>query len=228
MRVEAELAGGTVDDATREDPVERRLSGERPVQQRSVLRRLVRRNEWFGPASRAQHGGVDARRRSEAGPRHTPDEPQLVPRSPGAAEQGRGPDGCPFRGQPPLHDRIELRQRDTRVTQQAAQDRGARCEGEVRYDRERLPRERYQRRIGLHDVDEWIAVETRPQPAQGSRVQLDGADASAGIGERAREDAPAGAEIEREHAGRDARVPDQLVGEGATTKGVTAAGPRLR
>jgi hypothetical protein len=63
---------------------------------------------------------------------------------------------------------------------------------------------------------------------QRGRVELDRAHASAGADERTGEDSPARAEIERERAGRDARVLDELCGEGAATKSVTAAWPRLR
>jgi hypothetical protein len=36
VRVEAELEGGPVDEASREDPIERRLAGEGAPQQRLV------------------------------------------------------------------------------------------------------------------------------------------------------------------------------------------------
>jgi hypothetical protein len=50
---------------------------------------------------------------------------------------------------------------------------------------------------------------------------------SVDVGERARQRAAAGAEVERERSGQDSGVPDELVGEGATTKSVATVRPRL-
>lgn len=217
-----------MDDAAGEDPVERRLSCERAVQQRAERRGLSGWDERCRPAPRAEHGGVDTRRRSEAHTWHAPDESQLVPRAPGAAEQRRRPDGGSLRGEPPFHDCVELRQRDSWIPEQAAEDRGARGEGEVRDDGERLVRERHPGRVRLEHLDARVGVEARPQLSQRRRVELDRAHAGAGVGERTREGTAAGAEIERERARRDSCVPNELVREGAATKGVTAARPRLR
>ena len=58
--------------------------------------------------------------------------------------------------------------------------------------------------------------------------QLDRAYSGACVGERACQRAAAGTEVEHERPGRDPGVPDELVGEGATTKSVATARPRLR
>ncbi len=202
--------------------------GERAPQQRLVRGCLLRPDERLRPPRRAQDRGVDARRRSEAAARHAADEAQLVPRSPRAAEQRRGPDGSPLRREPPLHDRVELRERHARVAEQAAKDRGADGEGQVRDDRERLGRQRHQRRIALDHLDARIAAESGLELSQRGRVELHRAHAGACVGERARQRAAAGAEVERERPGQDPSVPDELVGEGATTKSVATERPRLR
>ena len=63
---------------------------------------------------------------------------------------------------------------------------------------------------------------------QRGRIELHRAHTRARTGERAREDAAARAEVERERAGWDAGVADEPICEGATTKSVAAARPRLR
>jgi hypothetical protein len=59
-------------------------------------------------------------------------------------------------------------------------------------------------------------------------VELDRTHAGTRVGERASQGAVAGTEVEHERSGPDPRVPDELVGEGATTKSVATARPRLR
>jgi hypothetical protein len=226
--VEAELEGCSVNETAREDTVEWRPGGERALQQRSVSGRLLRRDERLGPPDRAQHGGVDSRRRREAHPWHSPDEAQLVPRSPRAAEQGRRPDGSPLCGKPPLHDRIELRQRHAQVAEQTTKDRSACGERQVRNDRERLSGKRQRRRVARNHLDARIGAEARLELSQRGRVELDRAHAGARVGESARQRTAAGAEVERERSGPDPRVPDELVGEDATTKCVATARSRLR
>ena len=228
MRVEAELARDSVHEAAREEPVEGRPGRERTVEQGLVVGRVRGRDERLGAPDRAENGGVDARRRCEAGTRHPPHEAQLVPRSPHAAQHGRRPDRRPLRGQAPLHDRVELRQRNARVPEEPAKDRGAGRERQIRDDGERLVRQRHHRRVSRHDLDPRMPVEAPAKVPQRGRVQFDRADPGARVGERARKDAAAGTEVENERAGVDAGVADELVGEGATTKCVAAAGPRLR
>jgi len=195
MRVETELEGCAMHETARENTVERRPSGERALQQRSVCDCLFRRDERLSAPGRAQHCGVDARRRSEAGARHPADEAQLVPRSPGAAEQGRRPDGGPFRGQPPLHDRVELRQPHSRVAEQTAEDRRARGEGQVCHDRERLPGQWKQRRVARNHLDARIGSEARLELSQCGRVELDRTHAGARVGKSARQRTAARAEV---------------------------------
>ena len=100
--------------------------------------------------------------------------------------------------------------------------------GQVRDDRERLVGQRHHRRVAVDDLDARIAAEARLELSQSRRVELDRAHAGARVGERARQRARAGTEVEHERPGRDPRVPDELVGEGATTKRVATARPRLR
>ena len=145
-----------------------------------------------------------------------------------AAEQRRRPDSGSLGGEPPLHDRVQLRQRHARVAEQAAQDRGARGEGQVRDDRERLVRQRQHRRVAFDHVDARIAVEARFELPQCSLVELDRAHAGARVGKRAGQCAVARTEVEHERPGREPRVADQLVCESATTKSVATARPRLR
>jgi hypothetical protein len=226
--VETELAGGPVDESSREDPVERRLRRERPLQRRLVRGGLGRRHERLGSPGRSQYRGLDGRRRRETGTRHAPNELQLVPRSPGAAQQRRWPNRSPLRRQAPLHDRVDLGQSRTRVAEQAAQDRGARCEREIRDDCEGLVGQREQRRITLDHLDSGIGAEASPQLLQRRGIALDRAHSSSRVCERARESPVPCAEVERERAEPDAGVADELVCEGATTKGVATAWPRLR
>jgi hypothetical protein len=226
--VETELAGGPVDESAREDPVERRLRRERLPHRRLVRGGLRRRDQRLGSPGRSQHCGLDGRRRREAGTRHPPNELQLVPRSPRAAEQRRRPDRSPLRREAPLHDRVDLGQSRTWVAEQTAQDRGACCEREIRDDCEGLVGQREQRRITLDHLDSGIGAEASPQLSYGRRVELDRAHSGSRVRERARESTVAGAEVERERARPDAGVADELVCEGATTKGVATAWPRLR
>ena len=72
-----------------------------------------------------------------------------------------------------------------------------------------------------------VGAEARLELPQRRGVQLDRAHACAGVGKRARQRAAAGTEVERERPGQESRVPDQLVGEGATTKSVATVRPRL-
>ncbi len=72
-----------------------------------------------------------------------------------------------------------------------------------------------------------IAAEARLELPQRGRVELDRLHASACVGECARQRAAAGAQVEHERPGQDPSIPDELVGEGATTKSVATAGPRL-
>ena len=72
-----------------------------------------------------------------------------------------------------------------------------------------------------------MAAESRLELPERNRVELDRLHAGARVGERARQRAAAGAEVEHERPGQDPSVPDELVGEGATTKSVATAGPRL-
>ena len=227
VRVEAELERRPVNQTSRKDTVERCGGGEYALQQRSISRRLLRRDERLRPPDRAQHGGVDARRRREARPWNAADEAQLVPRPPDAAEQGRRPDCGPLRGEPPLHDRVELCQRHARIAEQTTKDRCARGEGQVRDDDERLFGKRQQRRVARNHLDVAIGAEAHLELSQRGRVELDSAHAGARVDECARQRTAAGAQVERERPGPDPRIPDELVGEGATTKCVAAARPRL-
>jgi len=227
VRVEAELVRHAVDDAPRQDPVERHPGVERALQRRSVPGCLLRHDERFRAPRRAEHRAVDARRRCEAGAWDAPDDAQLVPRSPGAAEQRRGPDRGSLRREPPLHDRIELGQWDARVAEQPAQDRRAGGEGQVRHDGERLGGQRDEPRVALDHFDAWIGTEAGPQLLKRYLVELDCTHAGTAVRERACDRAAAGAEVEHERPGQDPGVPDELVGEGATTKCVATARPRL-
>jgi hypothetical protein len=228
VRVEAELAGCPMNEAAREDTVERRSGSERALEKCFVSGRLLRTDERLRPPRRTQDRGVDARRRREARPWHPTDEAQLVPRSPGAAEHGRWPDGCPLRCEPPLHDRVKLRERHARIAEQTTKDRGARGERQVRDDRERLDGERQQRRVARQHLDVRIRAEASLELPQRYRVELDRAHSGARIDEGTRQRTAAGAEVERERSRPDSGIPDELVGEGATTKCVAATRPRLR
>jgi hypothetical protein len=228
VRVEAELVGGTAHQTSRQEPVERHLSRERPLKERCVCDRAARRDERLGTSDRTEHRRVDARRWREARTRDAPGEAQLVPRSPGAAEQSRRPDRRSFRREPPLDDRIELRQWHSRVAEQAAEDGGADSEREVGDHGEVLVRKADRRRVLFDHLDPRIAAETRAQLSQRGRVELDRVHARACVRKRPRQDTGAGAEVEHEHAGIDAGVADELVCEGATTKRVATGWPRLR
>jgi len=228
VRVEAELVCCSPDQGAWEYSVERRPSGERPVQERDVCAGLRGWDERLRTSRRSEQGCVDTRRRREARTRHAPDERQLVPRSPRAAEHGRRPDSGPLRGEPPLHDRVELRERQTRVPEQASQDRRSHCERKVCDDGERLVGQAERNRVALHHLDARIVAEARPQPPERVRVELDRADASTRVRKSPRQHTAAGAEIQHQRAGHDTGVADDLVGEGAATKRVATAWPRLR
>jgi hypothetical protein len=73
-----------------------------------------------------------------------------------------------------------------------------------------------------------MAAKARPELTQRRLIELDRPHAGSCVGKRAGQSAPAGAEVEYERAGHDAGVANELVCEGATTKSVTAARPRLR
>lgn len=228
MRIEAELVGRPVDEPARKDPVELRLIRERPVEERGVRVRLPKRDERLGAPGRAEKRSIDGRRRSEARPRHSPHEAQLVPGSPRAAERCRGPDRGALRGEPPLHDRVKLRELHARVAEETPQDRRADGEREVRDDGERLVRQPHSDRVVFHHLDAGVGAEPRPELPERCGVELDRADPSARVRKRPCQDAAAGAEVEHERAGNDASVADELVCEGATTKSVATAWPRLR
>jgi len=217
-----------MDDAAGQGTVNRRPGRERVPQQGCVRDRLSRRDERLRAPHRAQHRRVDARRRREASARDASDEAQLVPRSPRAAEQRRRPHGGPLRCEPPLHDRVELSQRHARAVEQTAEDRGARGKGEVRHDREWLGGQRYERGVARDHLDARIGTEAGLQLPERSRVELDRAHACAGLGEGSGERAAPGAQVEHERPGQDPGIPDELAGEGAATKCVASARPRLR
>ena len=95
-------------------------------------------------------------------------------------------------------------------------------------DGEGLVWKAYVRRVPLHHLDARIAAEARPQLSQRSRIELDGTHACAGVRKRPGQGTAAGAEVEHERPGLDGGVADELVCEGAATKGVATAWPRLR
>jgi hypothetical protein len=76
-------------------------------------------------------------------------------------------------------------------------------------------------------VDGRRRSEARPGHAPDEALELDRAHASADVQQGTRHSAAAGTEVEHEHARLDAGVADQRVGEGATTKGMASARPRL-
>jgi hypothetical protein len=184
-----------VDEPAREDPVERRLGRKRPVEERGVLAGLRQRDERLSTPGRPEERRVDARWRCEARPRHAPDEAQLVPRSPCTAEHRRGPDRGALRGEPPLHDRVELRELHARIAEEAPQDCRADGERQVRDDRERLVRQRDDDRVALQHLDAGVAAEARCELPERSSVELDRAHPGARIRERACQDAGAGTEV---------------------------------
>jgi hypothetical protein len=222
-RVEPELVCSPADRPTRKNTVERRIGRERPVKERVVRARLAGRDERLRTPHSSQESGIDGRRRREARPWHAPDQRQLVPRSPAAAEQRRGPDRGPLGGKPPLDDRVHARERHAWVVEQRAQDRGPGGEGEVGDDRERLTRQRKGRRICLVHLHPGIAGKAAAEAGRRGRVELDGEHAGSRVGERAGEDATASAEIEHEGAGLDARRAYEICREGVTTQVVTRA-----
>ena len=228
MRVEAELVGGSVDEAAWELPVEWRLGREGAMEERRVRDRLRRRDERLGPPDRTEERRVDTGRRGEARPRHPPDEAELVPRSPRAAEHRRRPDRGALRCQPPLHDRVELGQLHVRLAQEVTQNPRARSERQVRENRERLVRQAHDGRVALHHLHARVVAEAGVELLERCRVELDRPHAGPRVGEGACQDAAAGAEVEHERPGRDAGVADELVCEGATTKSVATMWPRLR
>ena len=120
-----------------------------------------------------------------------------------------------------------MRQRHARVAEKAAQDRRAAANGRFATTANGSSGSAAGR-VALDHFDARVAAESRPQLPERSRVELDRAHAGACIHEGAREGAAAGAEVEHERAGRDAGVADELVCEGAATKSVAAARPRLR
>jgi hypothetical protein len=115
-----------------------------------------------------------------------------------------------------------------RIAQEAPQDRRAHGERQVRDDAERLIRQPDDGRVTLDHLDSRIVAETGTELAERRRIELDCAHPRPSVRESARQDAAAGAEVEDERSGPDASVADELVCEGAATKGVTAARPRLR
>ena len=84
------------------------------------------------------------------------------------------------------------------------------------------------RRVGFDDLHAGIGAEARLELAQRGGVELDRAHAGARVGERARQRAATGTEVEHERCRRDTGIADQLVCERATTKSVATARPRLR
>jgi hypothetical protein len=115
-----------------------------------------------------------------------------------------------------------------RVPEQASEDRRSCCERKVCDDGERLAGQAERNRVALHHVDARIAGEAGAELPERVRVELDGADASTRVRESARQNTAAGAEIQHQRAGHDTGVTDQLVREGAATKCVATARPRLR
>lgn len=228
MRVEAELVGGSVDEAAWELPVEWRLGREGAMEERRVRHRLRRRDERLGPPDRTEERCVDAGRRGEARPWHPPDEAELVPRSPRAAEHRRRPDRGALRCQPPLHDHVELGQLHVRLAQEATQNPRSRCERQVRDDGERFVRQAHDGCVALQHLHARVVAEAGTELLERCRVELDRPHASSRVRESAGQDATAGAEVEHERPLHDAGVTDELVCEDATTKGVATAWPRLR
>ena len=227
MRVEAELEGRPVDEDPREDPVERCPRAERAPQQRLVRGASSGRTSGSGrraarstAASTLGGGAKQARgtRRARLSSYHAP---QLQPSSVdgqtavrfAASPHSTIASSCVSgtRGSPSRRRRIAV------PTAKA----GSRRPRTAR-------RQRHQRRVAFDHLDTRIAAEARLELPQCSRVELDRAHAGARVGERARQRAAAGTEVEHERPGQDPSVADELVGEGATTKSVATARPRLR
>jgi hypothetical protein len=217
-RVEAHFMGDLVDQPAREKPVERRLGGEPALEKRAIGGGLLHWDERLAAPRSAKKRGVDARRRGEAGSRHAPDEAQLVPRSPRAAEHRRRPDRGALRGQAPLHDCVELCQLHVRIAQKTPEDRGAHRERQIRDDGERLVGQPHDGRVVFHHLDTGIVAEAGVELLEPSGIELDRAHAGACVRKGACQDAAAGAEVEHERAGLDAGVADELVCVGAATK----------
>jgi len=115
-----------------------------------------------------------------------------------------------------------------RLAQEATQNPRSRCERQVRDDGERLVRQAHDGCVALHHLHARVFAEAGAQLLERCRVELNGAHAGPRVRESAGQGAAAGAEVEHERPGRDAGVADELVCEGATTKGVATAWPRLR
>jgi hypothetical protein len=109
-----------------------------------------------------------------------------------------------------------------------AQDRCSGGKGQVRDHSEGLARQRHQLCVTLDQLDARIRAEPRLELSQRRRVELDRAHTGTRVGKGTSEHAAAGTEVEGERPGPDPGVPDELVGEGATTKSVATAWPRLR
>jgi hypothetical protein len=218
VRVEAHFVGDPVHEPAREKPVERRLGGERALEKRAIRGGLLRRDERLAAPRRTKKRSVDARWRGEAGSRHAPDETQLVPRSPGAAEHRRRPDRGALCGQAPPHDRVELCQLHVRIAQKTPEDRRAHRKRQIRDDGERLVRQPQDGRVAFHHLDTGIAAEAGAKLPEPRGIELDRAHARARVRKSAGQDTAAGAEVEHERAGLDAGIADELVCEGAATK----------
>jgi len=114
-----------------------------------------------------------------------------------------------------------------RVPEQASEDRRSYCERNVCDDGERLAGQAERNRVALHHLDARIVTEAGPELPERVRVELDRSDASTRVRESTRQNTAAGAEIQHQRAGHDTGVADELVGEGAATKRVATAWPRL-
>jgi hypothetical protein len=115
-----------------------------------------------------------------------------------------------------------------RISEQAPENRRARSERQVRDNRERLVRQAHDGRVAVHDLHARVVAESVAELLERSGVELDSPHARPRVGEGACQDAAASPEVEDERTGRDASVADELVSEGATTKSVATAWPRLR
>ncbi len=93
-----------------------------------------------------------------------------------------------------------------RRMQQSPQQRGGHAVRRAGHDVERTPRQPQVGRVGLHDDDR--AAELGAQPRSPRRMPFNRDHAGAGVEERPRYRAEAGADIEDERAGREFCVVD--------------------
>jgi hypothetical protein len=192
--------------------------GERGAQQRAQ-QPLAARIAGQGARPDGQVGRVDQRWRAEAGGRDSPLQPQVEACDPpGGGEvawsrRGQAPRHAPF------HQQVRAGQRAQGIVQQAAQQRGGDRERDACHHAVGAAGEWHLARVAV-DHRDLAGGEAPLEAARQPSVTLDGDDPRASGGQRHRDRAVTGAEVEHEVAWTDPGAPDQLSGDTAVAEEV--------